>query len=322
MPDFTFRLKARCSRRSSLGFDTPEVEWHPTTGVSLRLSSESDDVEIRGSDVLLLKSSGWASEAEAATAGAKYAAALLRSLARLRIGVDVGNRGPAGGGFTRPVIERLRDEQGIRVINDAWGLMVYESDPRPFFTSSTGTIAMQAPSHQFCRIFRSAVVDDRPLSDRELVSLDLFNSSFFAHSADARLLMLMMAVEAQFEVSPRGPEGRRHIERLIDITESDAQLDQSERKSILGSLRLMRNESIRQTGLRLVEQLGDRVYDGMSPTAFFDHCYGLRSALAHGACPLPTRDEVDHAAANLEVMASDLIVGWLRDVDPNPQASG
>jgi len=45
----------------------------------------------------------------------------------------------------------------------------------------------------------------------------------------------------------------------------------------------------------------------MAPAKFFQHCYDLRSRLMHGAHPLPARAEIDLAAANMEVMLSDLL---------------
>jgi len=81
----------------------------------------------------------------------------------------------------------------------------------------------------------------------------------------------------------------------------------------------LRHEPIRQAGCRLVrEKLGTRRYKEMPAEDFFKYCYTLRSRLVHGELPLPARNEVDTAGANLEVMLSYLLSTDLLDVGPQP----
>ncbi|MHB8790997.1 MAG: hypothetical protein ACYDBT_14090 [Desulfobulbaceae bacterium] len=190
------------------------------------------------------------------------------------------------------MIKKILDEQGIRIINDAWGLMVYETEPQPLFSSASGDIGVLIPEKQFIRIFGSALDAPEPLTSHEQVALDFFNASFFQKSADSRMLMLMMALEALLDPAPRSEAGLAHVEQLIVATEASTALEPDEKASIVGTLRFMRRESIRQTGLKLVDQLGDRVYMEMQSRAFFDYCYNLRSALVHGAFPAPLQRDV------------------------------
>jgi len=320
--DYTFRLKLRQCSRTSVDIDDSRLEWPLGASHTLVLSSGSKSTSIRDAEILYLRCGGWSSETEAIAAAERYGSAFLRSLARLRIGVDEGNRGPSGGGLAPEVIRRLHDEQGARVINDRWGLMVYETDPQPLFSSSSADVGRLSPARHFRRVFESALEGVEPLSDRERLSLDLFNASFFQVSADARLLMLMMAIEALLDPASRGAASVEHVDQLVALTQSNGSLDESEKASMAGILRLVRRESIRQTGVKLVDQLGDRTYMDMAPAKFFDHCYGIRSSLVHGVCPLPSHGEVSHAAAVLETMVSDLLAGHLRDIDPNSEPSG
>lgn len=110
MSGFTFRLKVRVCSRTSLGIDEPRIEWPPGRDPQiLVLSSGSDEVSISDAEVLYLHSSGWESEADAFDAAQRHSSAFFRTLARLRIGVDAGRRGAAGGGFTSAVLTELRD---------------------------------------------------------------------------------------------------------------------------------------------------------------------------------------------------------------------
>jgi len=289
----------------------------------LVLSSGSDEVAIKDADQFIFMSSGWPSEEAARLAADKYVPALARTLARLRIGVDFGDRAPEGGGFAPAVIESIWQKHGVRVINETPGVMVYESEPAPAFASSSGSVGIAVHSAQFEQVFQQALQNPEPLLEEESVGLGLFNASFFQKSADSRFLMLVMALEAVLELNFRSASAVAHVEELIAATEDSALLTAQEKNSICGSLRWLRRDSTSHAGKMLVtETLGDRQYMGMQPAQFFAHCYSLRSRLAHGAHPLPTRQEIGVAAANLEVLVSDMFSGGLRDVDLHPVASG
>ena len=69
-------------------------------------------------------------------------------------------------------------------------------------------------------------------------------------------------------------------------------MPEDDKESIVGSLRHLTNESLRQAGRRLATTLGDRTYLRLEPKEFFVKCYDLRSRVVHGATPFPTREEV------------------------------
>jgi hypothetical protein len=144
----------------------------------------------------------------------------------------------------------------------------------------------------------------------ERLSFDLYSGSFFQPSADARFLMLMMALETLLDFHPRSPAARAHVQAIIEATNS-AELPKSERVSLTGSLSWLLDESIGQAGRRLAKKLEPRRYGGKAPGAFFTECYGMRSALVHGRVPRPTRDEVGMLAAPLEMFVGHLLSGEL-----------
>jgi hypothetical protein len=147
------------------------------------------------------------------------------------------------------------------------------------------------------------------LSPQERLAYDIYSASFFvSESPDARLMMLMMALETLMEQQDRDQATQEHVQRLIAVT-AEAPIEKNEKQSIMTSLELLMKESFSQAGKRLADSLGDRRYGDRSPRQFFRDCYELRSDLAHGRFPRPSREDVNRLASNLEHYVGDLIAG-------------
>jgi hypothetical protein len=316
VPGFSFRIRLPKSASATLLIDESRLEWRPDdTSPALTLSSGNDDVPLRAADTLYFKSDGWPSEEQAAVAARGFVAALARTLARLRVGVDLGVRAQQGGGMSQHYVDKLLEEHGARIINEAPGIMVYESDPAPLFASASGSGAIGVSRAGLDAVFAQALQNRSPLQDHESVALDLFNASFFQKTPESRYLLLMIAVEALLDPEPRSSAAVAHVEDLIRRTRYSSQLTVAEKESICGSLEWLKRESIRHTGRALMStQLDGKEYQGRTAAQFFTQCYMLRSRLLHGIHPMPTRSEIGHAAANLEVLVSDLLAGELREV--------
>ncbi|WP_438294182.1 hypothetical protein [Streptomyces sp. HUAS TT7] len=150
-----------------------------------------------------------------------------------------------------------------------------------------------------------------PLDGPERLAFDLYSASFFQPSADSRLLMLTMAIETLLDLQPRSDAAKAHVTALIEATEANVDLTRSERESLRGSLKWLRDESIGQAGRRLARTLEPRTYLDKSPAAFFTRCYEMRSALTHGYVPRPSHRDVGLLAASLELFVGDLLAGRL-----------
>ena len=267
---------------------------------------------------MVLKASGWPSQEAAGLAGNLYSDVLARTLIRLRVGADFGSRA-ARSWFTEDGLRLLQGSSGRIVLNDVHGLMIYESSGNPLlvFTSMQGDLLRKVQAEHFNEVLNHALDNCRELSEHERVSMELFNASFFQKSEDARFLLLMGGLEALIEVGNRSENETGHIQTLIAITERASGLSQLEKNALKGALGQLQKESISNAGRRLVtEKLESRTYLQLPPSEFFSHCYRLRSRLIHGDSPLPTRDEISLAAAQLEVMLSDLLSTDLLCVGP------
>lgn len=110
-----------------------------------------------------------------------------------------------------------------------------------------------------------ALQTDEKVPDRERLAYDLFSASFFALTADARFLNLMMAVETVIDQAERSKLVRQHVDDLLDRTRTAFALPEVERKSLIGGLRWLRIQSVRHAGRQLAEMLQGRQYKGMQP---------------------------------------------------------
>ena len=273
---------------------------------SITLTARQDNLSIKDSDQLAIIGSGYKSSTEAELAGERVKAALMLSLARVRVGADFGSRA-AKGMFTEHGLKWVEEQIGQRVLNNTHGLMIYETDPKPRFASSNAKMTRGTTQESFISAFTNSLNTCHTLSERDLLSYTLFNASFFQPTADSRFVLLVMAIEALIEPAPRSEKVLAHVNFLISQTKS-SEISEIEKKSIDGTLQHLKKESISQAGKRLVrERLGERIYSGKSAANYFNYCYQLRSNLVHGNLPAPTFEEIGTVAGTLEVFVSDLL---------------
>lgn len=307
MPTYTFRLRfKRASTEINIEAPLLLLKSGPTMS-SLILRSHNPEVPIRESKDLILEGSGYPTKEDAEQAGAKSFDALAVTLARLRVGADYGSKGPRSW-ISTSFLSQISARTGTPIMNDVHGLIVYESDPRPSFASMNSDIRTGVAQESFERTLYNALETTIFLSERERLSLEMFNASFFQTTPESRLILLVMAIEALIELKARSTEAVAHVETMIAATENSSLLSPEDKTSMHGSLRWLRNESINQGGRRLAqERLGERQYGGKSAQAFFSYCYGLRSKLVHGETPPPSQQVIGTCAAELQGYVSDLL---------------
>jgi hypothetical protein len=248
---------------------------------------------------------------DALAAGERWRAILEKTLAASLVGADFGDRS-AKSVLTDAGAQFYAAQLGQPVKNDEHGRMAFECSPRPRLMWSSLSLRVGRSGEHFLSALERARRDPRGFTAQERVGYNLLGASFAVGeaSADARFVMLMMAVETLLEPELRAAPVLAHVEHLISLTEA-AELPDSERKSLLGSLRWLRQESISQAGRRLAGTLEGRQYLERSPQRFFRDCYDLRSRLVHGAHPRPPFEQVNAHAGALELFVRDLLAGEL-----------
>lgn len=308
MSHYSFRIRFVIAPGESIEIDKDDIDLSDFYPHPLRLLSGNPGKSVKEASDLVLRASGFSTEAEARDAGEQCRDFFTVVFAQLRIGVDFGDRAPRSG-FFRPGLEFLEKQIGERVLNDQQGVMTFRSDPSPRFARlGSPRIIRGRTEAKFFEVLSRAAQGRVHLTNRERLAYDLFSASYFQHSQDARLLLLVIALESLLSLQPRAGAALAHVEDLIELTRTSADLSQSERNSILGSLRWLKTESIGESARRLLtDRLSNHQYMGMSPGRFFKHCYELRSRLVHGSEPFPSRDDVATASANLETMVGDVL---------------
>lgn len=316
MDSFTFRLRFNISPLSNLAAGLEEREILLTDGPEkVVLYSGEDDQPIYKAKSLVLKGFTYPSMEAATAAGSHYQDVLMLTLARLRIGSDFGRR-KGKGAFVNSFLENIEAKTGERILNNEHGLSVYESIPVPKFISWNVTGKLGCTKDRFEKLFKFVERNPPTLTERERISLELFNASFFVESVDTRLIALVMAIECLIELDDRDSSAHEHVRNLIKITKQNANLTPLDKESYLSNLQWLFKESIAQAGRRLVtSRLGDRMYRDLTPAKFFTKVYALRSNLVHGNIPYPEWDDVGNWAANLEVFVADLIAWSTLEID-------
>ncbi len=196
MSGYSFRIRFNRSPTDALNIDSAKWERPlPEKGITLILSAHEPEYTIKKSHTLVFKSDGWPTEKDAENASEKYINALMLTLVKLRVGADYGNRGPKSI-FTSEGLDWVSGASGQRILNDNHGLMLYETEPHPLFASMNVSGERGVPKENFEKVFNQAINSSRDFTEREKVSLELFNGSFFQKSVDTRFLLLVMAVEA------------------------------------------------------------------------------------------------------------------------------
>jgi hypothetical protein len=309
---YCFRIRFKLGEHVSIRTD--DTEWVLTdpsvTNERVVLRSTPDPpVSIGDARQLSLFGSGYATEPEGYAAAERWRDVLNAAFARFGLGADFGERAP-GFAFTEYGLRTLEAQVGRRVLNDVHGIMTFECNPPPAFAAQQLDMTVGKNPASLRRAIDHAISAGIRLTPQQRVAFDLYSASFFLPVADARFLMLMMAMETLISLEPRSDEARRHVDDLVAATRASG-LHDSEIQSMIGALAWLKSESISHAGRRVATSLGDRLYAGERPATFFTNCYAMRSNLVHGKYPRPSRDDVDARAATLELFIGHLICGPL-----------
>ena len=271
MADYCVRVRVRLGDRVRIASGEQEIAIGVESDKAVVLQSSPASLPLSEAQHVALIVKPYESETEAAEAAAHWRAILPRAFARINIGADFGDRA-ATGAATAQGLAALEVEQGARVLNDVHGPMVFECAPWPKFVRIEASGTVGKPPDRLQAVVHTAALRNLAMSEREMLAYQLFSASFSAESADARFVLLMMALETLIEPEPRARSVVEHVDLLIATTEN-SDLPRNEVASIAGSLRWLRSESVGQAGRRLAERLGGRRYMDEAPQIFFSRCY-------------------------------------------------
>jgi hypothetical protein len=157
----------------------------PATGRSAVLRSPKDGETIEEARSFVLAAHGYDSEGDASVDAQRWRIALELAFARLLVGVDFGDRA-AKGAFTEAGLRWLEEQHQARILNDEHGTMVYKSEPRPQFVSQAMDFAVGKALEELSEVVAVALERAVAPTEQQRTAYELFSSSFFQTSADAR----------------------------------------------------------------------------------------------------------------------------------------
>ena len=313
---FCFRI--RCTLGTTVTLSSGEPRWILATNDSHGhdvFLAPAEGETIGGTREIVIRGSTFNTHDTALATGQQWLVRVKRAFSKMNVGADFGERGTAGVYFDSG-LRMLEDEHGGRMLNDFMGLTVFECEPAPIF-ARVGPVTASVGKGGVLEALSLAAKKNPSMSPQEEMAYSLYSASFNESHADARFVMLMMAIETLLPEVTRPDIVLEHVERLSKLTET-ADLPDPEKRSLIGSLKWLRLQSVNQSGRQLASTLGSRSYmEGSStgaetPIKFFTRCYEMRSALVHGHYPRPTRQDVGLRAAHLERFVGDLLAGDIR----------
>ncbi len=269
--DFRFRLKFRVAKRinsraQEIAFEAPGLA-RPAT-----LTNATRDQSISDGNWLCVWSRRYPRREEAEHSGKLMADALLLAGAERWTGIDVGF-GHALSGFSRDIKAKLA-EQGIVMRDDIFGLDVFKDVEVCIPQSQMNLTGLIDPDY-FLRSVRDLATLAALMDDRSRMSARLINDALFPLTTEARLIILMTAIESLWE----SPKRKASIVALADTLLAHLGIlegDKSDKADVAKRVEGIRVESI-------VRACRDRIKAllGEERAAEFGTLYNVRSRFAH-----------------------------------------
>ncbi|MFH1721480.1 MAG: hypothetical protein ABH950_02615 [Candidatus Altiarchaeota archaeon] len=308
MTDFDFRLRFHFLEGDSIECDAEElVLFEDSGGHRLTLKSGMKGVPIKNQSRVALIGGPYPTKNEALHAANIAKKALLIWAVTHKVGIDLGD-GKIRSCFTEIGLELTAKKVGKTVRNDLHGIDVYEHQEDLMFALFNVKASIGKDKRAFINTISEQFRNPSPLAEKQLVSSELYTSSFFDVSFRSRIITLISSIEALLAPPDRSAEAVALVEELTDRVR-EADVDDGTKNSMIGGLQWLRQASIGQTGKTLSEKLlPDKRYLGKSPTNFFGFCYEIRSQIVHRGCPKESNLDLLEVANALQAFVGDLLL--------------
>jgi hypothetical protein len=252
----------------------------PSCDYELKLNTIPPEAKIEDAEWLILIGGTFDSQSCAEKEGKRIENQLRIFSLRKRVGLDLGGRPPESI-ITEAGLMYFSEVRKKRVLNDVHGLMIFDSSEPTQFAKSSVNLVRKIPSEQFIEVITEETSEAIHISEKLILSLELYSSSHFELSVITRFLLLIMAIEVLIEPPERSTEERELLLSFLSKIEHSS-LSKSSKSSLAGGMKFLFSESISRTGKQLAKQfLNKNLYAGKTAPSFFTHCYNLRSKIVH-----------------------------------------
>jgi len=296
---FAYRIRFHFCKDNRISSDRVSEEF-AINGQPFRLESANGN-SLKESDAVVLSSRGFDTESEALVHGEKIKKCLSLCGAMLRHGIDVGKEKTLSWA-SRPLIE-IFEEQGAQLINDVHGLTVYSDDiETKLITGFPLRITVSSQPEQFVSALETAYNLSPELGEKEKIAFDLYNSSFFETSKNARFLTLISVVETLSEPDQEKQDVIELIDELITHLKESA-LDKTEKMIVASRLGSLKRKSISASARQLIQK-----YLNKEEAGIYGNFYTIRSGLLHDGNLRCKENEFREKLSQLNDMVSRLLI--------------
>jgi hypothetical protein len=311
MVEYGFRLRFELNPTTRINSEAEELEvLRLPSGERFRLRTGASGSPIKDHPRAALLGAPYRSSEEAKRAAENAKTALLYWAVEQRLGIDFGDDRPKGIA-TEAGLAILRQQFGVPFRNDVHGIDVYEKVPGLRFVTVDVTPTVGKNPSGLLETFGHELRLRRQLTDKQILASEIYSVSFFDTSPRSRFITLVTAIEALLEPAARESAVQELIQKMVASTQ-ESTIDRQTKTAIIGSLQWLKAQSIGQAGRTLAAKLlPEKTYDGRMSSAFFRHCYDIRSQLVHSGKTKAAMDMV--ALANTtESFVADLLIASIR----------
>lgn len=281
MTYYDFRLRFNLSKSYRIKSDAERLEILVLdTGEKIKLLSGVEAGQIKNYDNAAIIGSPFVSEAKARTAAEKSKAALLYWAVEQQVGIDFGD-GKIRSFASDACLANLQKQHGCPFRNDLHGIDVYEHVDNIKFVSVSATPTLSKAPHVLIDTFRREYLGARQVEVKLQLACEIYASSFFDISPRSRFITLVTAVEALNKQLIR-PDKVLELLTEFETKVDQLSIDCRKKQSIIGGLKRLREQSVREAGRELTSRLiPDDIFIEKSSVNFFGDIYTMRSELLH-----------------------------------------
>lgn len=305
---FSFRFKFKLDSGLQLVSDKNVLVLEEAPPVLVRLRPEFPEVALKDARSVVVRGDGYSGEDAAWSGYSLWSASVKLGLAKHGVGADFGTQPYGQSGMTSTALEAMEEHTGQRFVADDHVPMVFRSDPTPLFVSAGAVQAIKGVNAD--RVVKSiredATMLAAPMSRRLHFALDLYGRAQGLEMPEAKLVMLVTAVEAVLDRGKRDPEVVKTVKALNQVI-NISQLSEKMRLKLGSQVGDHKNKSITESGRELMDANQVWSPDGESSGDFWERCYELRSKIVHGDETAAEGGEIGIRAAQAEIVVGALL---------------
>ena len=311
MNNYYFRLKFNFLDGDSVASDQEKLPIiERSNGFSVRLVSGEKDRPIRSKSTSALIGGPYLTYEDAKVGGDNAKRSLLIWAVTNQFGVDFGD-GKVRSLVTEEGLKSLTAKLGVPLRNDIHGIDIYQHQDSLQFVRFEATTSLAKNEDDFINFISNEFNNPKPLTEKQVISAELYCSSFFDISFRSRVVTLINSIEAMLEPEDRNEQASDVVQAMIDFLQ-DSNLNKSEKESICGSLQWLKKDSISQAGRKFCQSLlPEGNYMNMPSPKFFTYCYNIRCKIVHSGGRNTQKIDFLHISNILQVFVKDLILASL-----------